>query len=69
MYKKLMILFLNKKNLLFINVFNIFQLYSLHVCSLDIYTTTLNLLTHFNLYNSFTSSLTNCHTSQKSIYI
>ena len=69
MYKKLMILFLKKKNLLFINVFNIFQLYSLHACSLDIYITTLNLLTHFNLYNSFTSSLTNCHTSQKSIYI
>ena len=68
MYKKLMILFLKKKNLLFINVFNIFQLYSLHACSLDIYITTLNLLTHFNLYNSFTSSLTNCHTSQKSIY-
>ena len=56
MYKKIMILlFNNKKNLLFINVFNIFQLYSLHVCSLDIYTT-LNLLTHFNLYSSFTIS-------------
>ena len=57
MYKKFMILFFNnKKDLLFINVFNIFQLYSLHVCSLDIYTTTLNLLTHFNLYSSFTIS-------------
>ena len=57
MYKKFMILhFNNKKDLLFINVFNIFQLYSLHVCSLDIYTTTLNLLTHFNLYSSFTIS-------------
>ena len=53
-----MILLFNdkKKDLLFINVFNIFQLYSLHVCSLDIYTTTLNLLTHFNLYSSFTIS-------------
>ena len=47
MYKKLMILFLNKKqNLLFINVLNIFQLYSLHVYSLDIYITILNLLQH-----------------------
>ena len=42
-----MILFFNKKqNLLFINVFNIFQLYSLHVYSLDIYITILNLLKH-----------------------
>ena len=57
MYKKIMILlFNNKKNLLFINVFNTFQLYSLHVCSLDIYTTTLKLLTHFNIYSSVTIS-------------
>ena len=41
-----MILFLNKKNLLFINVFNIFQLYSLYAYSLDIYITILNLLKH-----------------------
>ena len=57
-----------KKDLLFINVFNIFQLYSLHVCNLDIYTITLNLLTHFNLYSSFTISWISCHTPQKSIH-
>ena len=58
MYKKFMILLFNdkKKDLLFINVFNIFQLYSLYVCSLDIHTITLNLLIHFNLYSYFTIS-------------